>query len=152
MDNGLDCEEIVNKTLIANQSIVINASLAKVWDALVNPAMIKQYLFGTEAVSDWKAGSTLVFTGTWKGKAYVHKGVILRMEPGKILQHTNWSSLSGIPDVPENYYSVTYELSMNKGQTLLSVTQDSIETEEGRIGSEKNWQSVLETLKELLEA
>jgi uncharacterized protein YndB with AHSA1/START domain len=51
MDNGIDCEEIVNKTLIANQSIVINASLAIVWDALVNPAMIKQYLFGTEAVS-----------------------------------------------------------------------------------------------------
>jgi uncharacterized protein YndB with AHSA1/START domain len=142
----------VNKTLIAKQSVVINAPLSKVWDALVNPVLIKQYLFGTEAVSDWKAGSSIVFTGTWKGKAYVHKGVVLRMEPGKILQHTNWSSLSGIPDVPENYYIVTYELSTINSQTLLSVTQDRIATEEERVGSEKNWQGVLSTLKNLLEA
>jgi len=50
----------MGKTFIARQSITINASVASVWDALVNPVMIKQYLLGTEALSDWKLGSPLI--------------------------------------------------------------------------------------------
>jgi uncharacterized protein YndB with AHSA1/START domain len=33
--------------LTARASITINAPNAKVWDALVNPAAIKKYMFGT---------------------------------------------------------------------------------------------------------
>jgi uncharacterized protein YndB with AHSA1/START domain len=97
MDNGIDCEEIVSKTLIDKQSIVIIALLEKVWNALVNPAMIKQYLFGTEAVSDWKAGSSPVFTGKWKGKAYVHKVVVLRIVQGKYFGIPIGAAFQGLP-------------------------------------------------------
>ena len=37
----------MNKNLIARASMAINAPGAKVWDALVNPEAIKQYMFGT---------------------------------------------------------------------------------------------------------
>ena len=40
--------------LILEIAVTINASKAKVWDALTNPAQIKKYMFGTEASSDWK--------------------------------------------------------------------------------------------------
>ena len=40
-------------------SIEIKTPTAKVWQALIIPELIKQYLFGTEAISDWKAGSTI---------------------------------------------------------------------------------------------
>lgn len=40
----------MNKELIAKASITINTPVAKVWDALINPDKIKQYMFGTNAV------------------------------------------------------------------------------------------------------
>jgi hypothetical protein len=42
----------------------INAPVAKIWDALINPEIIKEYLYGTQAISEWKEGSPLLFTGT----------------------------------------------------------------------------------------
>ncbi len=48
--------------LIANASVVIGAPVEKVWDALVNPATIKQYMFGTNVVSNWEEGSPIVCT------------------------------------------------------------------------------------------
>jgi uncharacterized protein YndB with AHSA1/START domain len=47
----------MNNNLFARISITINAYSTKVWNALVNPEAIKQYMFGTNAVSDWHAGS-----------------------------------------------------------------------------------------------
>jgi len=85
---------------MANAEIGINAPIAKVWDALVNPETIKQYMFGTNVVSDWKEGSPIVWKGEWQGKTYEDKGVILRLVPRQIIQYSHFSPLSGLPDVP----------------------------------------------------
>ncbi|HMA06052.1 MAG TPA: SRPBCC family protein [Methanomicrobiales archaeon] len=140
------------KGLVARQSVSIRAPPAEVWKALTDPDLIRQYLFGTEATSDWKAGSQIRYRGTWEGKAYEDKGVVLRAEPGKMLETTYWSSMSGLPDIPGNYRLVRYELTPEKGGgTLLTVTQDNNPTEEGRAHAEGNWKVVLEGLKRLLE-
>ena len=76
------------KGIIARQSIVILAPPARVWKALTDPDLIRQYLFGTEAISDWKAGSPIRYRGVWEGKSYEDKGVVLRAEPGKMLETT----------------------------------------------------------------
>ena len=39
---------------IANASIVINAPRRAVWQALVSPQAIEQYMFGAHVVSDWR--------------------------------------------------------------------------------------------------
>ena len=62
-----------NKGLIAKESISINAPVGKVWDALTNPEVIKQYMFGTNVISDWKEGSPIVWKGEWQGKKYEDK-------------------------------------------------------------------------------
>ena len=138
-------------TYIAKKSITINAPAAKVWHALTNPAMIKQYLFGTEAISDWKVGSPIVYRGTWEGKAYEDKGKILRMAPNKLLETTYWSGTSGLADIPENYNTVTYELSERGNQTTVSLTQDNNPSAEARDHAQNNWGMVLEGMKKLLE-
>jgi uncharacterized protein YndB with AHSA1/START domain len=99
------------ENLIAKSSITVNVPVAKMWDALVNPSIIKQYMFGTEVVSDWKVGSPIVWKGIWKDKPYEDKGVILKIMPEQTLQYTHFSPLSGDPDVPENYHTLTYKLS-----------------------------------------
>jgi uncharacterized protein YndB with AHSA1/START domain len=40
----------MDKKLIAKVSATINAPIAKVWDALVTPELIKRYFFGTTVV------------------------------------------------------------------------------------------------------
>ena len=56
--------------LIAQAHVEINAPIAKVWAALVDPAMIKQYMFGTTVVSDWHEDAPIVWKGEWEGKPY----------------------------------------------------------------------------------
>ncbi|MCE8429665.1 MAG: SRPBCC domain-containing protein [Candidatus Methanoperedens sp.] len=140
-----------SKGLIAKASITFNVSIAKVWDALVNPDKIKQYMFGTNTVSDWKEGSSIVWKGEWEGKKYEDKGVILRLEPGHLIQYSHFSPLTGQPDLPENYHIVTIELSGKGKQTYVSLLQDNNATEEAREHSEKNWNMLLEGLKTFLE-
>src|SRR6476646_6915962 len=94
---------------IANASTDINAPAEKVWDALTNPEMIRQYLFGAEVTSDWTEGSPIVYQGEYQGNSYEDKGKVVTVERGKRLVVTHWSPLSGTPDTPENYHTVTYE-------------------------------------------
>jgi uncharacterized protein YndB with AHSA1/START domain len=139
------------KNLIARTSLSIAAPAARVWDALVNPQLIQQYMFGTTVVSDWQQGSPITWKGEWKGKPYEDKGKILKVEPRRLLQYSHYSPLSGLPDTPENHHTVTIELSAEGAQTRVSLSQDNNPSEEAREQSEKNWKMMLEGLKKLLE-
>jgi len=138
-------------TFTATAQITIKVSPAKVWDALTNPKLIKQYLFGTECKSDWKVGSSITYAGTWEGKSYQDKGTILELVPNKMLKATYWSSFSGKPDLPENYNVVSYELLQQGGGTTLTITQDNNPSQQSADHSAENWKKVLATMKELLE-
>src|SRR5258708_8627174 len=100
----------MNKGFSAKVTITINVPASKVWEALTKPELIKQYLFGTDVISDWKIGSSITYKGVWQGKSYKDKGKILQVIPGQLLQSTYWSSMSGTEDKPENYATVTYKL------------------------------------------
>jgi uncharacterized protein YndB with AHSA1/START domain len=142
----------MSRGLVARQSVWISAPPAKVWGALVNPATIKTYMFGTRAVSQWTPGSPITFKGEWQGKPYEDHGTILRLEPERVLEYTHFSPLSGLPDRPENYHTVTFELSAGGNNvTVLTLTQDNNTTEHAREHSEKNWGTMLADLKKLLE-
>ena len=141
----------MNKGLIAKASISINAPADKVWNALTNPEVIKQYMFGTTAISDWKEGSPIVWKGEWQGTTYEDKGVILKLNPERLIQYSHFSPLSGKLDLPESYHTVTIELVSDDAETTVSLFQDNNETEQEREHSEQNWQMMLDALKKLLE-
>ncbi len=141
----------MNKKFVAQVSTVIKAPASKVWDALSRPELIKQYFFGTEVTSGWRVGSPIVYRGEWQGKPFEDKGRILEFEPEKTLVSTYWSPLSGVPDIPENYHTVTYTLSARDGKTEVTITQDNNASEEEKSYSEQNWKVVLDGMKKLLE-
>ncbi len=119
----------MGKPLIVKNSITIEAPTSTVWDALTNPAQTKQYMFGCETVSDWKVGSPLLWKGIFDGQELVAvKGEIVQIEPERFLAYTTIDPNSGIDDAPENYLTVTYELSNGNGQTILTVTQGDYAT------------------------
>jgi uncharacterized protein YndB with AHSA1/START domain len=141
----------MDKKLIAKASTTIQAPVAKVWDALVNPATIKQYMFGTNVVSDWKKGSPIVWKGEWQGRKYEDKGVILDLQPQRKLSYSHFSPLSGLPEKPENFHTVTIDLVDRGQQTLVALSQDNNADEKEREHSQKNWEMMLSGLKKLLE-
>jgi uncharacterized protein YndB with AHSA1/START domain len=50
----------MEQDLIAKALVTIDAPLAKVWAALVDPKAIREYMFGTNVVTDWREGSPIV--------------------------------------------------------------------------------------------
>jgi uncharacterized protein YndB with AHSA1/START domain len=132
-------------------SITINAPANKVWEALTNPAIVKQYFFGTNVKTDWKKGSPIIWEGEWEGKTYQDKGEIKEIDPGKYVKYSYWSSMSGTEDKPENYANVGYSLAEREGTTVLTVTQDNVKSQEAKEHSEQNWQSVFGKMKEMIE-
>ena len=138
--------------LVARASIVIDASIQEVWSALVDPAAIREYMFGSNVTSDWKEGSPITWKGEWKGRTYEDKGTVLRSAPPRKLRYTHFSPLAGLPDRPENYHTVEIELSSEGATTTrVELSQDNNSNEEARGHSEENWRKMLEGLKEYAE-
>jgi len=141
----------MDRDFISKASIVINAPVAKVWELLVNPEMVKKYFWGAEVSTDWEVGSPIIFNGEFNGKRYEEKGEILQFEPENLLQYSHWSNLENIADVPENYRYWTFRLSKDGENVILSITEDNIPTEKQRKRSDEFWSGVLKTIKQLLE-
>ena len=138
---------------VAEKRITINASADAVWQALTDPALVKQYMHGTNMETSWKVGSPITWKGEWKGKAYEDKGKVLALEPKKLLRTTHWSPMGGSEDKPENYHTVTYELAERGGKTILTLKQgNNASQEEADTMAEKNWGPVLEGLKTVAES
>jgi uncharacterized protein YndB with AHSA1/START domain len=140
----------MDKNLIARASVTIDSTNEKVWDALVNPEAIKLYMFGANVVTNWLEQSPIVWKGEWKGKPYEDKGVILQFKPGRLLQYSHFSPLAGLPDRPENYHTVTIELSAEGKHTRVALSQDKNATDKAREESEKKWEIMLTALKKFL--
>lgn len=150
----------MGKELIIKNDITIDAPAAKVWDTLVNPEQTKKYMFGCETVSDWKVGSPLLWKMNYEGKELVAvKGEIVDIHPGSYLAYTTIDpNDKNMPDIPENYLTVTYSLAENDGKTILTVTQgDYSKVAEGRKRYEETynngegWNPILVRIKELVE-
>jgi uncharacterized protein YndB with AHSA1/START domain len=147
-------------SLIIKNSITINASPAAVWDALVNPEQTKKYMFGCQTVSDWKPGSPLLWRGSYEGKEMIFvKGDIVQIDLEKYLEYTVIDPNSTLPDIPENYLTVTYTLSEATDGTILTVTQGDY----SKVGDGENrykhsynngegWNPILVEIKKVVES
>ncbi|WP_343703849.1 SRPBCC family protein [Chitinophaga sp.] len=139
----------MKETLISEATVAIEATPQQVWEAITTPDTVHQFLLGTQVTSDWKEGSEIIYEGEYNGKKYRDKGVIKKMEPGKVFQST---FLSGTKeDKPENYHLVTYNIWEKDGKTMVTLSQDNIHSEKELEHSNSNWAMVLEKLKEILE-
>lgn len=136
---------------VARATVRIHAPSDQVWNALIDPTAIKQYMFGTNVQSDWQEGSAITWKGEWQGKPYEDKGVVLSVKPKRKIQYSHYSPSTGLPDKPENYHTVTIELATVDDHTDVLLAQDNNESEEARESSQRNWELMLDSLKKYLE-
>jgi uncharacterized protein YndB with AHSA1/START domain len=139
-------EKFVNK-----KTIIIYAPVADVWQALTNSRMIKQYFLGVRMITDWKEGSNIISKGKWEGKEFEGKGKVMQVETQKLLTYSYWSNISGLPNIPENYHIITYELAGENEITKLTLTEENLATKEMKDRSGKLWDIIFNNLKKLLE-
>jgi uncharacterized protein YndB with AHSA1/START domain len=139
---------------VATAEIDIAAPPAAVWTALTDPELLEQYFLGSTVETDWQPGSTITWSGDYNGHPYRDHGTVVEVRPEQLLVVTHFSPLTGQPDVPENYHTLTYRLTGGAGGaggTHLSLDQDNNGSPEGAERSRGTWQSVLEALKQLVE-
>jgi uncharacterized protein YndB with AHSA1/START domain len=142
----------VNGNFVARKRISVGAPPEVVWRALIDPAMVRQYMHGTNMETDWKVGSPITWKGEWQGRTYEDKGSVVAVEPKKLLKVTHWSPMGGTEDKPENYHTVTYEIAVQGEETILTVEQDNNPSQEAaNTMAEQNWGPVLEGLKAVAE-
>jgi uncharacterized protein YndB with AHSA1/START domain len=149
----------MHQPLIVKNTITIKAPARMVWDALTRPEQTKKYMFGCETVSDWKPGSPLLWRGEYEGKEMIFvKGSVVTITPEKYLAYTTFDPNSSMPDLPENYLTVTYSLNEQGGSTVLTVTQGDYSTVaegERRYKDASNdgegWNPILTEIKKLVE-
>ena len=132
-------------------STTIEAPVERVWRAITTPSEMKQWFFGVDTDADWRPGGKLVHRGEYEGKPYIDKGEILEFEPPRRLVHTHWSDVSGLPDSPEHYQEVAWDLKDRGGSTELTITERNLPSADAAKTSEQGWKGALQSLKELLE-
>jgi len=137
--------------LSTSTSITVRAPATAVWRAITVPDVIKRWFFGVDTETDWTVGSPIVHRGTYQGKPYVDRGVVLRFEPPRHLVHTHWSEVPGVASGPEHAQEVTWDVAEHEGATTLTVSERNLPSPEARATSETAWRTALDSLKTVVE-
>lgn len=133
--------------------VIINASLSKVWDALVRPELVKQWQYGSNLLTDWKVGNEIRFYSEWEGNVYEQWGKVLDFSPYSLIKYSLFAPRPGLEDKPENYFVMSYILHGEGDSTELIIEQDDNRPEISTQESNKDDDNpILLELKKLVEA
>lgn len=139
---------------VARAEVTVDAASDTVWRALTDPEQVRSWMVGTELSTDWQVGSPISWKGQMNDRPYEDKGEVLANDEPRRLSFTHYSPLMGQEDRPENYHTVTYELTPAGGGdgTTVTLSQDGNESQEQAEQFSANWQSMLDALKQTVES
>ncbi|HTJ50629.1 MAG TPA: SRPBCC domain-containing protein [Cyclobacteriaceae bacterium] len=134
--------------------IHIKASPSIVWDTLTNPEVMKQWMgepeMKIEIITNWKVGTPIVIKGFHHVK-FENTGTVLQFEPDRILKYDYLSSISRLPNIPENHTIIEFRLAPSENQTTLTLTLSNFPTESIYKHINFYWTTTIETLRDWIE-
>ncbi|WP_441233581.1 SRPBCC domain-containing protein [Bradyrhizobium sp. 930_D9_N1_4] len=104
------------------ESIRIAAWPGRVWEALVDPQAGDKWR-NAHFETDWHVGEPFDIRARIGTKHYHDKGRVIEIEPPALLRYIYWSRVSGLPDAPEFWSTITMTLEADGSETILTVDQ-----------------------------
>ena len=136
---------------VAVAEVVIDGSPEEVWNVITSPEPRPEVMFGARTLTNWQVGGPIAWRGEWYGKPFEDHGEVLEFEPERRLVVTHYSPMTGEPDVPDNYHTVSYTISPAARGTKVILEQDNNETPEAAEYSAKNWVKALDGVRTVVE-
>ncbi|MGW7516165.1 ArsR/SmtB family transcription factor [Streptomyces sp. NPDC054796] len=143
---------------------VIRTTPERLWQALTDPAFIRQYYEGTGPESDWKVGSPVKWKMSPDGESHDWGQVVLESEPYRKLAYTwhnyqpemaemfGWSEEKLAELRKEQISKVSFEIEPLGESVRLTVIHDDFEPGSEMLeGVSEGWPEILSSLKTLLE-
>lgn len=109
---------------ILTTTVTIDAPANKVFEALTQPALVKQWQFGKTVQSNWETGETIKFFAEYEGRVLEQWGTILDIRANELLKYNLFTPAPGIEDKQENYNITSYILTNDNGQTHVELLQE----------------------------
>ena len=135
----------------SDSTVKILAPAKKVWLALTRPDLVKQWQYGSDLLTTWEVGTSIVFRNEWGGQVFEQKGTVLEFSPASRLKYSLFFPRPDLPDIPEHYFFMTYLLTENDGTTSLLVRQEDPRPSTADASGGDDGPNVLSALKELVE-
>lgn len=145
----------VTSDRVIDESIPIRASAPEVWRSLTDPILMTQWMaepeMKLEIVTDWQIGGRVVIAG-WHHARFENCGTVLRFEPHAVLAWTQLSSVSRLPDIPENHTTIEFRLmALDSGSTSLNLRVTGFPTESIYRHFDFYWRVTLPMLRRFIE-
>jgi len=133
-------------------TIILNAPVEKVWNALTQPELVKQWQYGSDLLTDWKTGSEIRFRNEWEGQIFEQWGTVLEVVPNQKIKYSLFFPRPGLEDKPENYFIMNYVLTEENQKTKLEIIQE--DNRPGAVQEEPQGEDnpILQGLKALIES
>lgn len=133
-------------------TIVLDAPIQKVWNALTQPALVKQWQYGSDLITDWIVGNEIRFRNEWEGQVFEQWGTVLEVIPNQKIKYSLFFPRPELEDKPENYFIMSYILTEENQKVKLEILQE--DNRPGAIQEEPQGEEnpILQGLKALIES
>lgn len=136
------------------EQVLINAPVSAVWEALTHIERMKEWMgepdMRLKIETDWQVGNKFVVRGHLHGH-FQNTGVVRDFDPMKRLTYTHLSSLSRLPDNPENHATIDFHLAPVHNATSLTLSITSPRSVTIFEHLQFYWRGTLQVLKQHVE-
>jgi uncharacterized protein YndB with AHSA1/START domain len=108
----------------SDSTVKILAPANKVWMALTDPGLVKQWQYNSDLLTTWEVGTSIIFRNEWNGQVFEQKGTVIEFSPESRLKYSLFFPRPDLQDIAENSIFMTYELAESGGATSLLVRQE----------------------------
>jgi uncharacterized protein YndB with AHSA1/START domain len=136
------------------EQVLINAPASAVWEALTHVERMKEWMGEPEMhlkiETDWRVGNKFVVRGNHHGH-FQNTGIVRDFDPMRRLAYTHLSSLSQLPDNPENHATIGFQLVPVENATSLTLSITSPRSATIFEHLQFYWRGTLQVLKQYVE-
>ena len=120
------------------------------WSALIDPAKVRQYMFGAQVESSGIVGGPISYRYEWEGKVFFDRGTITALEPPRLLAMTVARETDSGHAVPDGHNTLAFEVRPEGNGCRVLIRQGNNPSQELADRSKQNWDVVLGQLGEFL--